>query len=445
MKRTLISLIISWVVLMVAADTVVECRPGQLASLVDDCGITALKVQGGIDARDFRFIADSLRHLEQLDLSEALIEAYSGKSLFAGQSEYEASVLPVASLACMRQLTQLSLPKQAVALDVGSLAGCTALEHLQMPEALVTIGDYALSGCSALKSVVLPQSLSQVSEGAFSGCKSLVSVQIAAAAGDEVNALQSSSVSIGYRAFADCPSLKTLSLGNRLSSIGGEALIETGLEQLDLRGQSQLDSIADWALAQSSLQTLELPESLRSIGEGAMMRDTAIERITLPASLRFIDSYAMSFMTGLQQITSKAEHAPALGDSVWFGVEQSAVRLDVSAASRQEYESTPQWQDFMFASYLHGDVDGNGVVDVIDINILINIMMGADSPDNYDGRAYVNDDEFIDVSDVNEVINVMLAKRLAARRARAAAREAAALHQAESGIGVVVEQQAAVN
>ncbi len=58
--------------------------------------------------------------------------------------------------------------------------------------------------------------------------------------------------------------------------------------------------------------------------------------------------------------------------------------------------------------YLRGDVNGDGNVDITDINILINIVLGIDSADNYDGRAYINDDSSVDISDVNLAISLML-------------------------------------
>ena len=62
-------------------------------------------------------------------------------------------------------------------------------------------------------------------------------------------------------------------------------------------------------------------------------------------------------------------------------------------------------------TYLRGDVNGDGTVDVSDVNIIINIMLGSDSADNYDGRAYLTEgDTTVDVSDVNTIINIMLGK-----------------------------------
>lgn len=57
---------------------------------------------------------------------------------------------------------------------------------------------------------------------------------------------------------------------------------------------------------------------------------------------------------------------------------------------------------------LPGDVNDDGEVDVADINILISIMLGEDSADNYGGRADVTGDGGVDVDDINSVINIIL-------------------------------------
>ena len=60
--------------------------------------------------------------------------------------------------------------------------------------------------------------------------------------------------------------------------------------------------------------------------------------------------------------------------------------------------------------YARGDVNGDGKVDVSDVNIIINIMLGKDDGSAYNGRQYLTDDDRVDVSDVNAVINIMLGK-----------------------------------
>ena len=60
---------------------------------------------------------------------------------------------------------------------------------------------------------------------------------------------------------------------------------------------------------------------------------------------------------------------------------------------------------------VYSDVNADGTWDIADINILVNIMLGRDNADNYNGRAYVTEgDQVVDIADVNAVINFMLGK-----------------------------------
>ena len=69
-----------------------------------------------------------------------------------------------------------------------------------------------------------------------------------------------------------------------------------------------------------------------------------------------------------------------------------------------------QQLDYTPDSLLTGDVNGDGVVDIADVNIVINIMLGKDTPDGYPGQANVDGKAAIDIADVNMVINIMLGK-----------------------------------
>ncbi|MBR6283506.1 MAG: hypothetical protein IKR25_04330 [Muribaculaceae bacterium] len=61
-------------------------------------------------------------------------------------------------------------------------------------------------------------------------------------------------------------------------------------------------------------------------------------------------------------------------------------------------------------SGLRGDVNSDGVVDVDDLNILINIVLRKDSASNYGQQAFVAGGTVVDVADINIVINIMLHK-----------------------------------
>ena len=59
-------------------------------------------------------------------------------------------------------------------------------------------------------------------------------------------------------------------------------------------------------------------------------------------------------------------------------------------------------------SQVRGDLNGDGIVDVSDVNMMIDMVLGkADL--NYN-TADLNDDSTIDVSDVNALIDIVLGK-----------------------------------
>lgn len=57
-----------------------------------------------------------------------------------------------------------------------------------------------------------------------------------------------------------------------------------------------------------------------------------------------------------------------------------------------------------------GDVNGDGDIDINDINIIINIILGIDSAEKYDGRADADGNGEVDVIDANIIINKILDK-----------------------------------
>ena len=75
-----------------------------------------------------------------------------------------------------------------------------------------------------------------------------------------------------------------------------------------------------------------------------------------------------------------------------------------------DYTSPVQLDLWSTSVGVRGDVNDSGNVDVEDMNIIINIMLGKDSADNYGNRADLDGSGGVDVSDMNVVINIMLGK-----------------------------------
>ena len=55
-----------------------------------------------------------------------------------------------------------------------------------------------------------------------------------------------------------------------------------------------------------------------------------------------------------------------------------------------------------------GDLNNDGQVDITDMNILINLILGEDNIENYGDRAYITDDDIVDIADLNAMIDIIL-------------------------------------
>lgn len=374
-------LIIIFMAVAVAAHALVirTESPGQLPSLVGNPGyITELSVSGPVDVSDLDFIAGEMPELHTLDLSEVIIEAYTGKRV-AGFTAWPASYFP------------------------GRIFAGSSIRSVSMPTVKVSLGE-AIFASSAIETFKLPAAYTEISAGMFAGCKSLRTVEFTApvSIGDhvftgctglaEVKGSQFVK-SVGARAFAGCTALKKFAVGSGLVHIGDEAFEGAGLVNIDLTPAAGLVSIGEWsfasmaslvdadlgycerigrgvlwgctalksavymagdvpdyAFAGNKIQDGAIASGTRSLGRYAMSGMSGVADIILPGSLEYIGENAMEYMTGLKNITASGDIVPALGENVWHGVNQPAVNLYVAHDIADEYKNARQWQNFNIVS-----------------------------------------------------------------------------------------------
>lgn len=124
--------------------------------------VTNLKVSGSMDARDFKFIRDSLPSIAVVDFGNARILAYSGDAgtdLSNEAVEYKKDEVPPFAFVRSDEfanrgfLKKVVLSRSATSIGSGALALCTALDTVHISELVKNIEPMAFTGSSAVFSV----------------------------------------------------------------------------------------------------------------------------------------------------------------------------------------------------------------------------------------------------------------------------------------------------
>ena len=134
--------------------------------------------------------------------------------------------------------------------------------------------------------------------------------------------------------------------------------------------------------------------------------------VKIPSLVTFIGNSAFASCKNLTRIESYPNpENVVLGYSVFYAVPK-ANTLHVLPEYLEAYKNADQWNEFqnivgdLSQPAANADLNGDNIVDISDINLVINIMLGKSTLGNGD----VNGDGQVDISDVNAVINAMLGK-----------------------------------
>ncbi|MBQ8289117.1 MAG: leucine-rich repeat domain-containing protein [Clostridia bacterium] len=213
----------------------------------------------------------------------------------------------------MENLQSITIPGSIRTIGARAFLGCTALTKITLPHALEIIGDWAFAE-SGLRSVTVPGSVNALSEYAFAYCPSLKTVELG----------NSGIRSIGVCAFASCTALTTIDFPNTLNTVQAGAFTECGslkridwaelpIETVDDYVFSGCDDLVYVALPEiecvsvglfeycSSLQTVIIPDTVKTILSDAFRECSSLQKIDL-AAVREIGQYAFA-SCGLESIT----------------------------------------------------------------------------------------------------------------------------------------------
>jgi hypothetical protein len=311
---------------------VMGCTPGTLGAtvhqMVDPSVVTHLTVKCNIDARDVKFMRDSMPELAYLDLSEATIAAYSG---LGGTSS---TINPVPNYSAN------AMPTNSFRTSPGNIK----LKSMKLPESITVINSYAFYNCTGITdTVVIPNSVKSISNYAFYGCNKIPSVKLG-------SGLQT----INAYVFQFCSGIKdTLIIPNSVTSIGAYAFNAcSGIPHIKL-GNS-LQTIATGAFEScSGIKSLTIPSSVTSIGTYAFSNCSKLKSLTLSNTETVISNYAFRSCTSITEIINLKTTPIIISDNVFNGLNKSNCELKVSTTSYPLYAQALVWKDFLKVNMGH--------------------------------------------------------------------------------------------
>ena len=216
-------------------------------------------------------------------------------------------------------LTSIVIPSGITVLKRSVFDTCYNLTSIEIPNGVTSIEKYAFSNCYALESVIIPNTVTSIGEAAFSVCRELTSIVI-----------PNSVTSIGERAFGQC---------SKLASI----VVNDGNTVFDSRDNcNAIIQTASNTLICGSTETV-IPDSVIRIGDSAFTERTDITSIEIPNSVRSIGEYAFYYCDSLTKITCLATNPPTIGS---YSFTNYSAELYVPAGCKSAYESAEYWCKF---------------------------------------------------------------------------------------------------
>ena len=165
--------------------------------------------------------------------------------------------------------------------------------------------------------------------------------------------------SIGERAFWYCSGLTSVTIPNSVTSIGDGAFYNC-----------------------SGLTSVTIPNSVTSIGDFAFYGCSGLTSVTIPNSVTSIGEQAFTGCSAVTQMTCLSERPPLADDNTFLGMDYENCIVYVPAGSKTIYWTATGWKNFKnileidAVEPLKCDVNGDGKVDIADVNAVINAMLG---------------------------------------------------------------------
>ena len=190
------------------------------------------------------------------------------------------------------ELTSVELPNSITSISQFAFAS-TRIGSMVIPESVTSVGQGAFYHCE-ISDLNFTTPLASLGKGAFCRCNGLKSV-----------ALSSQITAIEDYTFLGCSNLTNLEIPSSVRTIGEEAFSGTGLTSMTI--PSAVETIGFGAFSDcSNLASVTLPEGLTAISDYMFSRCSALTGIAVPGTVTSIGNYSFSYCAGLTDFSMPA-------------------------------------------------------------------------------------------------------------------------------------------
>ncbi|MBO4850451.1 MAG: leucine-rich repeat protein [Prevotella sp.] len=350
-----------------------------------------------------------------------------GQSAFYGNTKLQTIDIPEgvktiggSAFSGCTALATVNLPSTLTSISNSTFSGCKKLTGILLPEGLTSIGQMAFQNCSSLKKVFLPASLTSIGLNAFSGCSRLTKV---AAAYTTPLAIDSTVFPYYKKSTLYVPkgcldvyrNAETWQDFNAIVELGSSISAIVNPTEMDMSTTSTLDInlTNDDFFSYRSLQMDFILPNRFSFDADNIVLSERVAGMTVTLVPLEDNGYRLTCASESVAITETSGMLLALdllmingaASGNYQGLLQNIILTDEGGMQHQLDNAEFSWT---VVGYPLGDVNHDGIVNVTDITLLVDYILGNTPPVFYEENADFDQNGTISVTDVTGIVDCIL-------------------------------------
>ncbi len=190
-----------------------------------------------------------------------------------------------------KNITSVTIPNTVTTIGNQAFYSCDNLTSISLPQSVKKIEYNAFRECSNLKSITLNNGLETIGYGVFYNCRRLQNVT-----------LPSTLKTIEYDAFEYCTSFTRMELPDGLTDIG-HSLFEDCSNLASVKLPATMTAIPEHMFWASGIKSIDIPSTVKSIGENAFRNCDALTSIVIPDGVETLGNYVFCDCNNLLSAT----------------------------------------------------------------------------------------------------------------------------------------------